>query len=157
MFDLSSILKKNGVMSPVLCYSRKKIFEIIAAQGASLTGLSNTEIITGLNGREKIGTTYIQNGFALPHMIIPDSAAESAVFLVLENPISYGQMEDIRADIILALFLHQDTVDQDADTIEETSQILSDITITKSIRSLRNIPNQIYLLIVNVCAKDKSL
>ena len=155
MFDLSPILRKNGVMSPVLCYSRKKIFEIIAFHGASLTGLSDTQIITGLNGREKIGTTYIQNGFGFPHMIIPDQAAEAALFLVLENPIAYGQMEDVKADIILALFLHQQTVDSLADEIEKTSLILSDITITKTIRSLRNIPNQIYLLIINACSKEK--
>ena len=155
MFDLSLILRKNGVMSPVLCYSRKKIFEIIASHGASLTGLHHTEIIAGLNSREKIGTTYIQNGFAFPHMIIPDKATESALFLVLETPIAYGQMEDIKADIILALFLHQQTVDNHADEIEQTSLILSDITITKTIRSLRNIPNQIYLLIINACSNNQ--
>ena len=88
-------------------------------------------------------------------MIIPDKATESALFLVLETPIAYGQMEDIKADIILALFLHQQTVDNHADEIEQTSLILSDITITKTIRSLRNIPNQIYLLIINACSNNQ--
>ncbi len=152
MLDLAELLSKNGVMSPVLCYSRKRVFEIIGSYGQNLTGMRADAITEGLNSREKCGSTYVNNGFAVPHITISSNYKEAALFIALETPITYNQNRD-EADLFLALFLHKDTAMQCFDSLEQIANYLSDTNKTKYLRSLKNLPAQVFMVLKNYCAE----
>lgn len=150
--SLANLLSKDMVLSPVLCYSKKRIFEEIAKRAAVRTGLSPMELVLKLTKREDIGSTYVANGFAIPHVIIPDSSKETAVFAVAQKPVHYNQLDNSYADIFLALFLHQSTIDKEIDSIEKLAGILSESSRTKHIRYINNISMQVFSTVNAYCS-----
>ena len=88
---LTELLEKDSVLSPVLCYSKKKTFEIIAMAASKKVGLDAVHLLKLLNERESLGSTYIANGFVFPHAVIPDEYTETAVLLLLDHHVQ-GQL-----------------------------------------------------------------
>src|SRR5574344_239159 len=111
--SLTNILSKDSVLSPVLCYSKKRVFEEIAKRASLKTKIPAMDLVFKLNKRESIGSTYVANGFAMPHTIIPDTCKETAVFAVIQKSVHYNQFDNSYADIFLALFLHESTIQQE--------------------------------------------
>ena len=137
-FLLHNILSKDSVLSPVLCYSKKRAFEEIAKKASIKTSLSVKELLEGLLERENIGSTYVANGFAVPHAIIPDN--------IIENS---------HADIIFALCLHQETIDKYDEDIQELASLLSQSSYTKHLRYISNIATQVYSALISYADKDE--
>ncbi len=148
-FVLSEILSKDSVLSPVLCYSKKKTFEEIAKKAAVKTQLPMKDLIELLILRENIGSTYIANGFAMPHCVIPDEAKECAILVILEKPVHYNFVENNYADIVLALFLHKETIINNEEALQNIVAQLSKVAVTRHLRYIKNIATQVYGAITN--------
>lgn len=141
---LSELLEKDRVLSPVLCYSKKKTFEVIATAASKKVGISTINLLKMLNERESIGSTYIGNGFVMPHAIIPDDTTETAIMLILDKPICYSVEDNAFADIFLAFFLHENTATEHAEDLEIISRDLSDSIKVKQLRFMKNISTQVH-------------
>ena len=145
---LSELLEKDSVLSPVLCYSKKKTFEVIATAASKKVGLSTVKLLKLLNDRENIGSTYIGNGFVMPHAIIPDDTAETAVMLILDKPICYSVEDNAFADIFLTFFLHKSTAQQHEGDLEIISRDMSDTLKVKQLRFMKNVSTQVHVSVM---------
>jgi mannitol/fructose-specific phosphotransferase system IIA component (Ntr-type) len=141
---LTELLEKDSVLSPVLCYSKKKTFEIIAMAASKKVGLDAVHLLKLLNERESLGSTYIANGFVFPHAVIPDEYTETAVLLLLDHPISYNDVENAYADIFLVFFLHMDTAISRSKELKIICKDFSDSIKIKQLRFIKNISTQVY-------------
>lgn len=142
------------MLSPVLCYSKKKTFEEIAKKTAAKTNYPVSEILRLLIDRENMGSTYIANGFAFPHCVIPDSAKECAILVILEKPVHYNFIDNSYADIILAFFLHKETIVKYEAEIQKIPEILSSLSATKNLRYIKNIASQVYSAVIKYTSVD---
>lgn len=152
-FVLSSILPKDNVLTPVLCYSKKKIFELISKQASTCTNIPSSQLFKMLMDREELGTTFLNNSIAIPHATIPNNFNESAVFIISTKPIDYTQSENSSVDIFFALFLHHDTIINNNSTINEILNELSSQNFVKQLKTIKNIPNQVYELLLSLDKK----
>ena len=73
------VLPKTQILSPLFCFSKKRLFEEIAECAAFITKKTSKEIIVALNEREKLGTTVFFQGVAIPHAVIQSSTPTFAV------------------------------------------------------------------------------
>lgn len=149
--QINKILSKDSVLSPVLCFSKKRLLEIIAKKAAILTGVDECVLLKELNLREKMGSTFVGNGFALPHTIIPKDYPETAVFVILNHSVHYSHFDNSYADCFLALFLHEQTVQENEEQIQCICSTLSDVANCRYIRNIRDIQNQVYNAIITFC------
>ncbi|MGN1393186.1 MAG: PTS sugar transporter subunit IIA [Succinivibrionaceae bacterium] len=143
-FSLTSILSKDKVYSPVLCYSKKKAFELISKNAASFINLPKEKIFDLLIKREDVGNTYVANSVSFPHAVIPDECSEYCCVIVLNQQILYNSIDSSYSEILFPLFLHQDTITQNSNQITKFIEKISDTKFVKHIKTIKNLPNQVY-------------
>lgn len=80
--DISSILTPSGVIPALRSGAKKAVLEELAEKAAEVTGRSATEIFSVLLDREKLGSTGVGGGVAIPHGKLSDLDRLYMVFAV---------------------------------------------------------------------------
>lgn len=106
--QLSEVLSLDCTKSAVQCSSKKRALEIISEIAALHTGQNATELFECMLSREKMGSTGIGNGIAIPHARMSDSENAVAVLLQCEEPIEFDSIDNRPVDLLFALLVPED-------------------------------------------------
>ncbi|MFI4937996.1 MAG: PTS sugar transporter subunit IIA [Candidatus Berkiellales bacterium] len=102
---MQTILTPERTLYSVRAHSKKKTFELIADTIAnSVPSLRANHIFDALVARERLGNTNIGNGVAIPHAQIEQSEQIIGCFVLLKDPIDYGD-DHQSVDMLIALIL----------------------------------------------------
>ncbi len=98
------------------------------------------DCFTNLFKREKLGSTGINNGVALPHAKLPSNEVIQlnepiAIFLQLDTPIDYDAQDHKEVDLIYAILFPEQICEQYKGCLQEIAQKLSDKNLLKHLRS----------------------
>ena len=93
-------LDTDQVLIGVPSRSKKQVIEDLAESVATLTGLSRRCLLDMLMRRERLGTTGIGGGIAIPHAVHDDLTRTSAFLTVLETPVDFDAIDGQPVDII---------------------------------------------------------
>ena len=106
MFDPSTLtLGHFQVLSEQSLLSKKRVFELAAeAMGAALD-LSSETIYRALLAREKLGSTAIGEGIAIPHCRISECTEAAGCLVTLQEPIDFGSTDGRDVDVIFLLLV----------------------------------------------------
>lgn len=132
---ISTLLDKESILSQASCSSKKCALEKISQIAAEKLDLDNQELFESLIAREKIGSTGVGSGIALPHVKISKELSATAVFLQCEHGIDYDAYDGNKVDILFAIFVPENLCDKYLAALSEISQKLLD---KKFLRQLRN-------------------
>ena len=102
------------------------------------TGIDADEIFNQLYERERLGSTSVGNGVALPHARLHGINVPYISVIVLEDAIDFDNIDDFDVDIVLCLIVPYEQTDDHLVLLSSLSQILDDISNRKKIRSSRN-------------------
>lgn len=83
--------------------SKKKAFRAIAEEIAETIGGDADDLLNALMDRERIGTTGIGCGVAIPHIKVPNTERMYGVLVRLEEPVDYDAIDGEPVDIIFML------------------------------------------------------
>ena len=122
--QLSSILSLDCTKSAVLCSSKKRAFEIISEIAAKKLEQNSQKLFEALLTREKMGSTGIGSGIAIPHGRIQGSNQAVGVFLQCEEPIEYGAIDNQPVDLIFALLVPEELCQQHISTLAHIAEQL---------------------------------
>ena len=131
---ISSLLKEELIVSQVDCKSKKSALEIISHVAGEKLNIEPQELFNSLISREKIGSTGIGNGVAMPHVKIDAALPAMAVFLKCIKPIDYGAIDGKKVDIFLAFFIPEDQCSKYLVALAECSKRLLDRALLKQLR-----------------------
>ncbi|BCV38198.1 MULTISPECIES: PTS IIA-like nitrogen regulatory protein PtsN [Shewanella] len=119
--------------------SKKKVLELISdLASAQYPTLSSQAIFESLLAREKMGSTGIGNGIAIPHGRLPDITEPIAVLVKCEEPIAFDAIDNQPVDILFALLVPADQCQQHLSTLSAMAEKLSDKAILKQLRKSRD-------------------
>ena len=93
-------LDTNKVLIDVPSRSKKQVIEDLAERLATLTGLSQRCLLDMVMRRERLGSTGIGGGIAIPHAVHDDLTCTVALFAVLETPVDFDAIDGQPVDII---------------------------------------------------------
>ncbi|WGE89763.1 PTS sugar transporter subunit IIA [Actinobacillus arthritidis] len=158
---LTEFLTPDRIRQGVLVSSKKRVLELagkIIAESLNKTNPSSEEdcvcpieCFSNLFKREKLGSTSINNGIALPHAKFPYSTSEIekpiAAFIQLETPIDYEASDNKEVDLIYAIMIPENCCEQYKNGLQEIAYKLSDKTLAKQLRSADNIEDIWQLLV----------
>ena len=65
--DLSDLIEVQAIMPALKANSKKQLLQLLAEKAASVTGLPEREIFDTILQRERLGSTGVGNGIAIPH------------------------------------------------------------------------------------------
>ena len=87
--DLSDLVTPYGVMPSLKAANKKQVLQMLADRAADLTGLSSFEIFNTLIQRERLGSTGVGSGIAIPHGKLPNLRQTVGVFASLDEPVEF--------------------------------------------------------------------
>lgn len=124
------------ILPAVQATSKKQAFRAIAEATAELYHGDPDELLNALLDRERIGTTGIGSGVAIPHVKIAKVTKLLGVLARLETPIDYDAVDDKPVDIIFMLLAPSDAkTTQHLKMLAQISRFLKDANTCSNIRS----------------------
>jgi nitrogen PTS system EIIA component len=132
---LQDILTLDCTLCAVKGTSKKKLLEIISTTAADkIENLDTHQLFESLMAREKVGSTGIGNGIAIPHGRLSNTSQVIAVLLTSEQAVEFDAIDNRNVDIIVALFVPEESCQQHLDTLQSIAQIFSDKKTAKKVR-----------------------
>ena len=120
------------------CRSKKSILEKLSQLLSKSSGINVNEIFTELYEREKLGSTSVGNGVALPHARIKGVEHPFVSIIILDNPIDFDNIDNLDVDIIVCLIVPYEETENHLALLSNLSEILDQISNRKKLRSARN-------------------
>ncbi|MGH1461063.1 MAG: PTS IIA-like nitrogen regulatory protein PtsN [Neptuniibacter sp.] len=116
--------------------SKKRILETVS----SLISESNPEmevscIFNGLHGREKLGSTGIGDGIAIPHCRLAECKHATAFLIKLEAPIDFDAIDRKPVDLIFALVVPEDSTSEHLQTLAAIAELFSKEDVREQLRN----------------------
>ncbi|RUO42851.1 PTS IIA-like nitrogen-regulatory protein PtsN [Aliidiomarina taiwanensis] len=123
--DLREILSPDCTLSAVRDTSKKKALETISKLIApKLGGVSSDDVFDSLIQRERLGSTGIGLGIAIPHGRLSHASHPVAALITLETPIDFDAIDNQPVDIIFALLVPENEPEAHLKTLSEVAQRL---------------------------------
>ena len=139
MMKLQNILTPQCTICAAPGTSKKRILEYLSNLAAQqLTDHDEFQLLTSLTNREKMGSTGIGNGIAIPHGRLSNSDEVIAVFLTTETPIDFDAIDNQPVDIFICLFVPQESTQTHLETLQSIARFFSDRKMAKRVRKCTN-------------------
>jgi len=100
--------------------------------------LSEMDIFDALINRERLGSTGVGHGVAMPHSRLPHVEAPIAALITLEEGVDYEAPDDQPVDTLVALLVPQDCNDEHLKILAELASRFSDAEFRESVRQFKN-------------------
>lgn len=149
--NLSEIISTRGVMANLRASSKKQALQDMAKRAAELTGESERSIFEVLLERERLGTTGVGNGIAIPHGKLASLPQLYALFAKLEHPIDFDAIDEQPVDLICLLLAPQTAGADHLKALAQVSRLLRDRQVCEKLRGA-NSPEAIYALLTETPA-----
>lgn len=101
--DLSDLISEESILPALKANSKKQAIQEIAAHAAQVTGLPGREIFDTLLQRERLGSTGVGHGVAIPHGKLVALDRLVGVFARLVKPIDFEAIDDQPVDLMFLL------------------------------------------------------
>lgn len=132
---ISELLDRESVFCQINCSSKKGALEKISHIAADKLNMDPQELFNSLIAREKIGSTGVGLGIAIPHVKIASSYPATAIFMQCCTSIDYDAYDGNKVDILFAIFVPEDKCTEYLAALAEISKKLLD---KPYLRQLRN-------------------
>ncbi|MEH0666756.1 PTS IIA-like nitrogen regulatory protein PtsN [Vibrio scophthalmi] len=146
--QLREILTLDCTKSAVQCTSKKRALEMISEIVADKTGQSSTELFECMLSREKMGSTGIGNGIAIPHARMQSSDKAIAVLLQCESPVEFDSIDNRPVDLMFALLVPDEQCKEHLKTLSSMAERLNDKQVLKQLRKAQS-DQELYDIMVN--------
>ena len=132
--DLSDLISQEAVVVGLKASSKKQAIQELATKAAELTGLSEREIFDTLLQRERLGSTGVGHGVAIPHGKLVKLDKLVGVFARMEKPVDFDALDDQPVDLIFLLLAPEGA---GADHLKALARIARQLRDTKIASGLR--------------------
>ncbi len=137
--ELSSVLSPSCTRNNVHCQSKKRALEIISELAAQQLNLPHQTIFDAILTRERLGSTGIGNGIAIPHgKLAEDTLRAVGVFIHLEQPIVFDAIDNQPVDLLFALLVPADQCKTHLHTLSLVAKRLDDKTVCRRMRAAQS-------------------
>ena len=132
--DIADMLQPNGVIANLRAANKRQALQELAKRAAQLSGRPERAIFEVLLERERLGTTGIGHGTAIPHGRMPDLPQIYALFARLEKPIDFEAIDNQPVDLIFLLLTPANSGADHLKALARLSRLLRDKAICDKLR-----------------------
>lgn len=125
--SLEAILPPERALFAVPGGSKKRVLEFFSTFIAQNTpSLDSQEVFARLIGRERLGSTGIGNGVAIPHARSPHCNGPVAAFLKLAEPIDFDAIDGEPVDLVFVLLVPEEADDTHLALLSQVATVMND-------------------------------
>lgn len=129
MNRLASILPAAQVLVHVDATSKKRAFEEVGLLFENLHGLNRALVTDSLFARERLGSTGLGHGVAIPHGRIKGLKAPMAAVLQLAQPIGFDAPDEQPVNLLIFLLVPEAATQKHLEILSEIAELLSDTAL----------------------------
>lgn len=123
---ISDIIKPERVLCDVQAGSKKAALELLAGLIAQASpGLTQAEVFASLLAREKLGSTGLGKGIALPHGRLKQGNQTLGAFVRLQSPVDYDAADKAPVDLLFALVVPEESTQEHLDMLAKLAELFS--------------------------------
>ncbi len=135
MNRLSSILPPAQVLVHVEVTSKKRAFEEAGLLFENLHGLNRAGVTDSLFARERLGSTGLGHGVAIPHGRIKGLKSPLAAAFLLANPIGFDAPDEQTVNLLIFLLVPEAATQKHLEILSEIAELLSDVELREKIKT----------------------
>ena len=118
--------------------SKKRVFERAAEAMGGALNLSSETIYRALLAREKLGSTAIGEGIAIPHCRINECAVAAGCLVTLQEPIDFGSADGQDVDIIFVLLVPEEATEAHLKLLAALARSFSNAEVRDRVRQTQD-------------------
>jgi PTS system nitrogen regulatory IIA component len=132
--DIADMIEPSAIIARLRVTSKKQALQELAKRAAEITGQGERAIFEVLIERERLGTTGVGNGIAIPHGKLPDLDRLYGLFARLETPIEFDAIDEQPVDLICLLLAPETAGADHLKALARISRLLRDPTMCEKLR-----------------------
>lgn len=132
--EITDLISPESVIPSLKATSKKQALQELARHAAALTGLHERAVFDTLLERERLGTTGVGNGIAIPHGKLPQLNRLYGVFARLDRAIDFEAIDEQPVDLIFLLLAPESAGADHLKALARVSRLLRDKTMCEKLR-----------------------
>src|SRR5262249_52538595 len=135
---ITDLVAPEAILPALKVNSKKQALQELAAKAAELTGQNERAVFEVLLQREKLGTTAVGYGVAIPHGKLPKLEKLFGLFARLERPIDFEAMDGQPVDLVFLLLAPEGAGADHLKALARIARLLRDPDVAKKLRASRD-------------------
>lgn len=135
---LSDLLNPQRCLSQIQGGSKKRLFELIAdVLGHEREEFHPAELVAGMLAREKLGSTALGDGIAIPHCRLNDCDRPAGVLMTLATPADYETPDGEDVNVLFALVVPSEATQEHLNLLADIARLFSQAEFRDALRACR--------------------
>ncbi len=140
---IGDLLKQRCVFANIEASGRKQLIQTLSDLAATAFDLEAHAVFDVLWEREKLGTTGIGHGIAIPHAKMTVLENVKGIFVKLAEPVAFDAVDDKPVDLVFLLLSPESAAADHLQALAAVSRLLRDAALCKVLRSAKD-PEALY-------------
>ena len=134
--EINDLLVPEGVVADLKATSKKQALQDLAKRAAEVSGLHERAIFDVLMERERLGTTGVGNGIAIPHGKLQSLEKLHGLFARLDQPVDFQAIDERPVDLIFLLLAPESAGADHLKALARVSRVLRDGKVCEKLRGI---------------------
>ena len=135
---LTDLVAPNAIIPALKVTGKKQVLAELAVKAAELSGQNERAILEILQQREKLGSTGVGNGIAIPHGKLPKLTKLFGPFARLERPVDFEALDGQPVDLVFLLLAPEGAGADHLKALARVARLLRDPDIARKLRDSRD-------------------
>lgn len=144
--EIRDLLQPEAVVSNLKVASKKQVLQEVAKAASRVTGINDRKIFETLLERERLGSTGVGGGIAIPHGKLSDLKHLYGVFARLERPVDFDSIDEQPVDLIFLLLAPEGAGADHLKALARVSRLLRDVSMCEKLRGTES-ADGLYMLL----------
>ncbi len=132
--EIRDLLQPEAVIADLKAANKKQLLTELARYAARITGVNDRKIFETLLERERLGSTGVGSGIAIPHGKLSDFKRLYGVFARLERPVEFDSIDEQPVDLIFLLLAPEGAGADHLKALARVSRLLRDSSMCEKLR-----------------------
>jgi PTS system nitrogen regulatory IIA component len=132
--DIEDLITPESVVAHLRATSKKQALQEMARRAAEITGQHERVIFDVLLERERLGSTGVGNGIAIPHGKLPDLERLFGLFARADQPIDFDAVDEQPVDLFFLLLAPEGAGADHLKALARVSRLLRDRAVCEKLR-----------------------
>jgi len=144
--DIVDLITPAAVVARLRVSSKKQLLQELAKRAAELSGCGERQIFDVLLERERLCSTGVGNGIAIPHAKLPGLTRLQGLFVRLDPPVDFDAVDEQPVDLVFLLLAPETAGADHLKALARVSRLLRDRQICEKLRGAEH-PDALYALL----------
>lgn len=149
--SLSQLIKPDAVIAALRVNGKKQALQELSERAADVSGLPAREIFDAVLQRERLGSTGVGDGVAIPHGKLAKCQQIFGVFARLDRPIDFDAPDGLPVDLIFLLIAPESAGADHLKALAMSARLLRNAAAAAQLRATRE-PAALYALLTMATA-----